>query len=64
VDHADVIVVGAGIVGLSAARALAGAGARVLVVDRGRPGAEASAPSPPDLPWLASRTDSIPPWEV
>jgi glycine oxidase len=39
---ADVIVIGAGIVGLSAARALAAEGARVAVVERGRPGEEAS----------------------
>ncbi len=38
----DVIVAGAGIVGLSAARALARAGRRVLLLDRGTPGAEAS----------------------
>ena len=38
----DVIVAGAGIVGLSAARALAGAGARVVVVERRRVGCEAS----------------------
>jgi glycine oxidase len=39
----DVIVVGAGIVGLQAARHLAAAGQRVLVVERGHVGAEASA---------------------
>ncbi|PYQ15601.1 MAG: glycine oxidase ThiO [Acidobacteria bacterium] len=38
----DVIVVGGGIVGLSAARALAAAGARTVVVERQRVGAEAS----------------------
>ena len=41
--RADVVVVGAGIVGLSAARELASAGARVVVVERGRVGEEASA---------------------
>src|SRR5688500_8552270 len=60
---ADVIVVGAGVVGLSAARALAGAGARVVVVERGRPGEEATgaaagmlaaqAESAPDSPLMA-----------
>src|SRR5207245_47750 len=38
----DVIVLGGGIVGLSAARALAAAGAKALVVERTRVGAEAS----------------------
>jgi glycine oxidase len=38
----DVVIVGGGIVGLAAARALAAAGARTLVVERGRVGAEAS----------------------
>lgn len=38
----DVIVAGAGVVGLSAARALARAGARVVVVERRRVGCEAS----------------------
>ena len=41
-EHADVVVLGAGGVGLSAARALAGASTRVLVVERRRVGAEAS----------------------
>lgn len=40
--EADVIVLGGGIVGLSAARALAADGARVLVIERGRVGEEAS----------------------
>ena len=38
----DVVIAGAGIVGLSAARALAAVGAKVLVVERRRVGAEAS----------------------
>jgi glycine oxidase len=38
-----VVVIGAGIVGLAAARSLAAAGARVLVVERDRVGAEASS---------------------
>src|SRR5438034_6055973 len=38
----DAIVIGAGVVGLSAARALGRAGAKVLVVERRRIGAEAS----------------------
>jgi glycine oxidase len=40
---ADAIVVGGGIVGLAAARELAGGGARVVVVERSRVGEEASA---------------------
>jgi glycine oxidase len=38
----DVIIVGGGIVGLSAARVLAAAGARTVVIERARVGAEAS----------------------
>jgi len=38
----DVIIIGGGIVGLSAARALAAAGASTLILERGRVGAEAS----------------------
>jgi glycine oxidase len=38
----DVIVVGGGVVGLAVARELAGGGQRVIVVDRGIPGREAS----------------------
>jgi glycine oxidase len=41
-DAVDLIVVGGGIVGLSAARALAADGARVLVIERGGLGEEAS----------------------
>jgi glycine oxidase len=44
-ERFDVIVTGAGVVGLASARALALAGRRVLLLDRGRPGAEASAAS-------------------
>jgi len=40
--EADVVIVGGGIVGLSAARALAGDGARTVVIERRRVGAEAS----------------------
>src|SRR5688572_801596 len=39
---ADVVVLGGGVVGLSAARALAAEGARVLLIERGRVGEEAS----------------------
>lgn len=42
-EQSDVIVVGAGIVGLAAARTLAARGLRVLVVERRRVGAEASS---------------------
>jgi glycine oxidase len=56
-----VIVVGAGIVGLSAARALAGAGARVVVVERGRPGAEASAAA---AGWLAVQAEADEGWPL
>ncbi|MFI5206403.1 MAG: glycine oxidase ThiO [Gemmatimonadales bacterium] len=44
-DRFDVAIVGAGVVGLAAARALALAGRRVLVLDPGSPGGEASAAS-------------------
>lgn len=54
---ADVVVVGAGIIGLTTALELARAGARVCVLDRGVPGREASwagggilSPLPPDQP--------------
>src|SRR5262245_11901749 len=39
---ADVVVIGAGVVGLSAARALSAAGRKVVVLERRRVGAEAS----------------------
>jgi glycine oxidase len=42
-SSSDVIVAGAGVVGLSAARSLGAQGARVLVVERRRVGAEASS---------------------
>ena len=42
-DRFDVAVIGAGIAGLAAARALAQAGRRVLVLERGTPWGEASA---------------------
>jgi len=38
----DVAIIGAGVIGLAVARRLAAAGDRVVVLDRGRPGAEAS----------------------
>jgi glycine oxidase len=43
VADGDVIVIGAGIVGVAAARSLAGEGARVLVIERRRVAAEASS---------------------
>ena len=55
------VVVGAGIVGLSAARALAGAGARVVVVERGRLGAEASAAA---AGWLAAQAEAEEDWPL
>lgn len=39
----DVAVIGGGVIGCAAARALADAGLRVVVIDRGEPGREASA---------------------
>ena len=52
---ADIVIVGAGIVGLSSAHELAGRGARVVVLDRGKPGMEASWAGGgilcPLLPW-------------
>ena len=40
----DVVVLGAGVAGLAAAASLCDAGARVLVVDKGRPGPSGSSP--------------------
>jgi len=42
-ERADVAVIGAGVIGLAVARALARAGKDVVVLDRGAPGDEASA---------------------
>ncbi len=41
-DNADVVIVGAGVIGCAIAREVAASGASVVVVERGRPGAEAS----------------------
>jgi glycine oxidase len=53
--------VGAGIVGLSAARALAGERVGVVVVDRGRPGAEASSAA---AGWLAVQAEADEAWPL
>jgi len=58
VADADFIVIGAGVVGLSAARALAGAGARTLVIERRMPGAEASSAA---AGILAAQAEAAPP---
>ena len=42
-ERADVVVIGAGIVGCSIAWRLAQAGRRVVLLDRAEPGAEASS---------------------
>ncbi|HET7293891.1 MAG TPA: glycine oxidase ThiO [Vicinamibacteria bacterium] len=58
-SSSDVIVIGAGVVGLSTARALAGRGARVLIVERRRVGAEASSAAAGMLsPQAESESDS------
>ena len=49
--HADVVVVGAGIAGLSIAYELARAGKSVVVIDRGRPGHGQSARTTGHLAW-------------
>ncbi len=56
-EHADVIVVGAGLIGLLTAQELARAGLSVILVDRGRAGREASRAAAgilsPLYPWNA-----------
>lgn len=54
-DSVDVIVVGTGVVGFATARELARGGARVLLLERGQPGREASRAAAgiicPTYPW-------------
>jgi glycine oxidase len=57
----DVIVIGAGVVGLSAARALAAAGRKVLLVERRRVGAEASSAA---AGMLAPQGEAEPDWPL
>jgi sarcosine oxidase subunit alpha len=59
--RADVLVIGAGLAGLAATEAAAGAGARILVVDEGRPG-ETIAPGPirDRVQELAARVRELP----
>src|SRR5216684_1331838 len=54
----DIIIVGAGIIGLSLAISLRKQGLRVLIVERGEPGREASYAA---AGMLASSGDEIPP---
>jgi glycine oxidase len=57
----DVVVIGAGVVGLSVARALAGAGRSVQVVERRRVGAEASSAA---AGMLAPQGEAEPEWPL
>jgi glycine oxidase len=57
-SSSDVIVAGAGVVGLAAARALAAQGARVVVVERRRVGAEASSAAAGMIAPQAGEADS------
>jgi glycine oxidase len=58
---ADVIIVGGGIVGLSAARALAGAGRKVVLLERRRVAAEASGAA---AGMLAPQAEAGPGWPL
>jgi len=60
----DVLVAGGGIVGLAAARALAAAGASVVVIERGVPGAQASAAAAGMLAPLAEVPEPGPMFEA
>jgi glycine oxidase len=55
--HPDVLIIGGGIVGLTTAYALAKAGVRVTVVDRGELGKEASWAGAGIIPPVASKPD-------
>ena len=57
---ADVIVCGAGVIGCAIARELAGSGARVTLLDRHRPGAEASGAAAGLLTAQADRASDSP----